>query len=346
MECSLRIFLMGFGVVGQSFARLIEERTTELVRRFGLRPRLVAVADRSGVVMNPRGLETRRLLEVKAEKGSVMGYGEQAAASSGVAEVLEGSDAEVLVEVTPTNIKTGQPGLNHIMTALKNRRHVITANKGPLALALPALLELARFNHVFLRFSGTVGGGTPILNFAKKCLLNDRIIAVRGILNGTTNYILSRMTRERIGFAEALQAAQKAGYAEADPSMDVNGYDTATKLVIMANWVMDLKATLRDVNVTGIRNVTVRDVTDTFEKGQEVKLIASAEDRLIVEPQPVARTDPICVSGVLNAVTFKSQHGGEQTVIGVGAGGKETANAILRDLIEIKQNLFPPQAEW
>jgi len=337
----MRIFLAGFGVVGQSFAAQVDKRTQELVRRFGLRPRIVAVSDRGGVAADPKGLQVKRLLEVKAAKGSVAADRSFGKPGVSAAEALEESDAEVLVEVTPTDIKTGQPGLNHIMTALKNRKHVITANKGPLALALPALLELAQYNHVILRFSGTVGGGTPILDFAKKCLLNDRIVAVRGILNGTTNYILSRMTWEGVDFSTALKAAQKAGYAEADPSMDVDGYDSATKLVIIANWVMDMKVTLRDVSVTGIRNIDLREVKNAYDKGQEMKLIASIDSKLTVEPKPVARTDPLCVSGVLNAVTFKPQHGAEQTLVGPGAGGIETANAILRDLIEIKQALYP-----
>jgi len=241
--------------------------------------------------------------------------------------------------VTPTNIKDGEPALSHIKTAFKSGKHVVTTNKGPLALALPALTELADYNKVYLRFSGTVGAGTPVLDLAKKCLLGDRIISIRGILNGTTNYILTEMDERHITFQLALENAQRLGYAEADPSMDVDGLDAACKLVIMANWIMDKKVTLKNVKIQGIRNVTLQALKEAAKKGCTVKLIGSINDDLKVMPTEISRYDPLCVGGVLNAVTFVSEFAGEETVIGRGAGGMETASAILRDLLDIKQNL-------
>jgi len=254
-------------------------------------------------------------------------------------EAIESVEAEAMVEVTPTNIEDGEPGLSYIKAAFKTGKHVVTTNQGPLALALPALTELADYNNVYLRFSGTVGAGTPVLEFAKKCLQGDRIVAIRGILNGTTNYILSEMDEKHITFQEALEAAQKLGYAEADPTMDVDGYDAAAKLVIMANWIMDKKVTLKDVKIKGIRDVSSQIIEDAAKKGSTIKLIGSIGETLKVEPTQISKHDPLAVDGALNAVTFVSESAGEQTIIGLGAGGMETASAVLRDLLDIKQNI-------
>jgi homoserine dehydrogenase len=222
---------------------------------------------------------------------------------------------------------------------METGKHIITTNKGPLALALPALTDLADYNGVYLRFSGTVGGGTPILDFGRKCLIGDRILSIRGILNGTTNYILTEMSEKGIEFESALMTAQELGYAEKDPSLDIDGFDTACKLVIMANWIMGKKVTLKDVKITGIRHITLRDLIDYAKKDNTIKLIGSIDEGLEVKPRGISKRDPLCVPGGLNAVTFVSEFAGEETIIGRGAGGMETASAILRDLIDIKTNL-------
>jgi homoserine dehydrogenase len=336
----MRLILVGFGVVGQSFAKLLLVREKELIEGFKIHPKIIAVIDSGGASLNLKGLNLKKVLDVKREKGSVCMDEENGVRNVNAAKIIEETDAEVVVEATPTNIVDGEPALTHIKTALRTGKHVVTTNKGPLALAMPALMELAEYNNVLLRFSGCVGGGTPILDFAKKCLLGDKILSFRGILNGTTNYILTRMTYENMSFEEALVEAQKAGYAEADPSMDVDGYDSACKLVILANLILGLRAVLKDVKVEGIRRITLEDVRKALEKGCEIKLIASAkEGELQVSPQLIPRDHPLCVSGVLNAVTFVSQYAGEETVIGRGAGGIETASAILRDLLTIKQDI-------
>jgi homoserine dehydrogenase len=138
----------------------------------------------------------------------------------------------------------------------------------------------------------------------------------------------------------ALKEAQEAGYAEADPSYDIEGIDTACKLVIIANWIMGLKASIRDVRITGIKNVTLRDIEQAEKEGCCVKLIGSIEKGLLVQPQLIPKNHPLCVSGTLNAVTFDIEFLGEITIAGRGAGGMETANAILRDLIDVRRTLL------
>ncbi|MEM3127653.1 MAG: homoserine dehydrogenase [Nitrososphaerales archaeon] len=326
--------LIGFGVVGQNLAKLLLSRNEDLYALYGMKPRLIAVVDSKGSVISTSGLDLQKLLDVKKATGTVAKY--ENGGKKDVEEIIESVDAEVLLELSPTNLKTGEPGMFNITTAIKKGMNVITTNKGPLALALPSLIELAEYNNVMLRFSGTVGGGTPILEFAKRCLKGDRIRSFRGILNGTTNYILTKM-EEGLTFNDALADAKKNGYAEADPSLDVDGYDAAAKLVIMANWVMNMKVTMQDVKFTGIRDVTVSDMKNALKKNNAIKLIASSNKELTVRPIEVAKNDPLCVKGTLNAVTFSLEYSGYQTIIGRGAGGIETASAVLRDLIEIRE---------
>jgi homoserine dehydrogenase len=244
------------------------------------------------------------------------------------------------MELTPTNLKDGEPGLSHIISAMKYGKNVITVNKGPLSVAFSSLIELANFNGISFKFSGTVGGGTPILEFAKRCLKGDRIISFKGILNGTTNYILSKM-EEGLTFNDALNDAQNKGYAEAVPSLDIDGYDAAAKLVIMANWLMGMKVALEDVNRNGISTVKTQEVSEALKKGNAVKLVATCENKkLVVKPIEVSKLDPLCVNGTLNSVTFSLEYAGNQTIIGRGAGGIETASAVLRDMIEIRDNII------
>jgi homoserine dehydrogenase len=331
--------MVGFGVVGQSFAKLLLSRSADLYSEHGIKPRIVACVDNKGSAVAPAGLDLQRLLEAKKTKSTVGAY-DKGKKEFDPVQVIENVEAEVVLECSPTDLSTGEPGTTHIISAMRNGKHVISVNKGPLALAFPSLIELANYNGVMLRFSGTVGGGTPILEFAKRCLKGDRIASFRGILNGTTNYILSKM-EEGMDYESALADSKQKGYAEANPSLDIDGFDAAAKLVIMANWVMGMKVTMKDVKRTGISGVRSANVKKAAEGGNAIKLIATCDSkRLDVAPTEVAKKDPICVNGTLNAVTFSSEHSGQQTIIGRGAGGMETASAILRDLIEIRDTIF------
>jgi homoserine dehydrogenase len=179
-----------------------------------------------------------------------------------------------------------------------------------------------------------------MLEFAKRCLAGDRILAIRGILNGTTNYILTEMSQNHVTFQDALSNAQKLGYAEKEPSMDIDGFDTACKVVILSNWIMNKKITLKDVDRTGIRDVTLQALEEAAKRNSTIKLIGSIEgDKATVKPTEIPLTNPLCVSGVLNAITFSTEYAAEQTLIGRGAGGIETASAVLRDLLDIRRKL-------
>lgn len=332
----MRIILCGLGVVGQSFLKLLLTGSNTLYKNYGIKPRIVACIDSDGIAYSQTGLDIEKILEVKQKYGKVKNYSHE---KIDFDNYIENIDAEVLIELTPTNLITAEPGLSHIISALRTRKNVITVNKGPLALAFPSLLELSEYNNVMLRFSGTVGGGTPVLEFAKHCLKGDKITSFKGILNGTTNYILTKMT-DGMTFEEALNDAKIKGYAEAEPSLDINGDDAAAKLVIMANWIMGYKVTLKDIDKVGISNIKIDEIKSAVNENKAIKLIAKCDKNdLYVKPTLISKNDPIFVNGTLNAVTFESEHSGQQTIIGKGAGGMETASSVLRDLIEIKENI-------
>ena len=333
----MRIILCGFGVVGQSLVKLFGSRAEDLYAKYGLKPRVVAVFDSKGSAVDKSGLDFDKLVKTKKKFGTVKNYANVKNKMTGV-EILKNIEADVLIETTASNYKDAEPGMTHITTAMKKGMHVISVNKGPLALAFPSLMELAIYNQVILKFSGTVGGGTPILDYAKNSLRGERITSFDGILNGTTNYILSNMTTG-LTFEDALKDAKEKGYVEADESLDLDGLDAAAKLVILANWVMGIKVTMPDIDCTGIRKVTTEDIKQAAKKNCAVKLIASCNDKLVVGPKEIPKDDPLCVNGTLNAIAFTSEHSGTQTIIGRGAGGIETASSILRDLLDIREEI-------
>jgi len=333
----MRIILCGFGVVGQSLAKLLESRAEDLYARYGLKPRIIGVFDSKGSAIDVSGLNVTRLIQIKKKYGSVRKYSNTKNNVSGI-QMINELEAEVLIETTASNYKDAEPGMSHIINAMKHGMHVISVNKGPLALAFPSLMELATYNHVIFRFSGTVGGGTPILDYAKNSLKGERIISFDGILNGTTNYILTNMTNG-MSFKDALNDAKKRGYVEADESLDLDGLDAAAKLVILANWIMGMKVTMPEIKCIGIRKIDSDDIRKAAANNSAIKLIASCDNGLIVKPKELPFDNPLCVSGTLNAISFTSEHSGTQTIIGRGAGGIETASSILRDLIDIRNEI-------
>jgi homoserine dehydrogenase len=166
----------------------------------------------------------------------------------------------------------------------------------------------------------------------------ERIVRIRGILNGTTNYILTRMENASLSFEKALAEAQKKGYAEKDPTNDVEGYDTAAKIVIIANWVLKKRYSLRDLDITGITKVSLQSLKQAQASGAKLKLIGRIEESSAsVGPEEVPVSDPTCVPDTLNALTFATEHAGDITVVGPGAGGERTASAIVRDLVSVRQ---------
>ncbi len=335
----MRIILAGFGVVGRSLLEIIGERGGELRRLYGLNPRFVAIVDRGGAAVSEQGLEPLQALQVKKLKKTVAEYPELGRRGLGVEDVLDDVEADIYIDATPTNIIDGEPSYTYLRKALAKKLHVVTVNKGPLALALPALKEIANHRRVILRFSGSVGGGMPVIEFARQCAMGDRVIRVEGILNGTTNYILTRMEEDGLSFEKALREAQEKGFAERDPTLDIKGLDTAAKLVILANEVLGIKSTIQDVKIKGIDEIRLEDVEKAAERGEVIRLLGKVDGGLRVEPTAIRREDPLAVKYAMNAVAFHTENSGRHIITGKGAGGRETATAIIRDLIQIKATI-------
>ena len=279
----MRTILIGLGTIGQSYCQLLENRKDDLLRNYGIDSKIVAVADSKGVAINEKGININDILEIKKKNKSVsdLAIGDKNKSSI---DLINEIDAELLVDATPTNIQDGEPSASLLESAMKTKKNIITANKGPLALAFSSVIEKAEYNNVVLKYSATVGGGTPVLEFGRKCLEADRILEMHAILNGTTNYMLTEMDNRGLSYQEALKEAQELGYAETDPTLDVDGFDAAAKLVIMGNLLLDKELVLNDLKIEGIRDITQKDITKAKDNGDTIKLIASVNDVAKVEP--------------------------------------------------------------
>ncbi|MBS7622069.1 homoserine dehydrogenase [Candidatus Bathyarchaeota archaeon] len=330
----MRLILIGFGNVGKALLRSLIDKRNPL-NRLGLRPRIVAVLDRGGGAVDPDGLDPAELLRTDEREGTVAAAPEVGQFGLSPLTAIKEVEAEIVLELTTTNPDTGEPGISHVEAALRNGRHVITTNKGPPALAMRTLQNLAELNNVEFRFSGTVGGGTPILEFVKQIAKVD-ILSLKAILNGTTNYILTQMYDFEASIEEALKKAQRLGYAEKDPSLDIYGIDSALKLTIISNYALDQEIALNEIHVTGINDVTLEEVRRYKRKGQKLKLVCSIDKEATVSPQPIEASQPICVDGSLNSVQLETRYTGKVTLIGPGAGGYPTASAIINDLLALE----------
>lgn len=337
----MRVFLFGLGVVGKHLLRLISEERRALHDRHGLALRLVGVADSRGRCICPEGLDEQGVLEHKDLGGSVGELPRWGALSTtGTAiDSIRASGADVIIDTSPTNLRDPVPAIERLRVAMAFGCHVVCVNKAPLATAMPALLEVASHNRVHLRYSGTVGAGTPVLAWAERCALGDRILRARAVLNGTTNFILTRMADRAESFEDALAEAVRLGYAETDPSNDIDGYDTAAKIVILANHALGLRVGVEKVHISGIRGIPLEHLAQARQRRRSIKLIGEIDaEGLRVAPIEVPAGSPLDVPGSMNAVTLSLEHTGEISLVGRGAGGRETATAILRDLVEIWQH--------
>src|SRR5438552_4819026 len=251
----IRLSLVGFGVVGQGFAELLMTKHDFLMQHYGVDIALVGVANaRHGFVYRQDGLHIPSLLELAAKKDPLTDYAGITQWDSAL-EGLQATSADILVEVTPTNLRDAEPGMSHIRQALSKGMHVVTANKGPAALAAAELISLARQHGVQFRMESTVMAGTPVISTISEGMAGARVYGMRGILNGTTNYILSAMASGR-DYIEALADAQAQAYAETDPTADVEGYDAVAKTLILAALIFGHALKPEQVIRQGITTIT------------------------------------------------------------------------------------------
>ena len=332
-----KIALIGFGTVGKGLCKILIEKKKELRKKYSYEFEVVSISDfKFGTINNSKGLDLKKVLEDVKSNGKFT----KDLVKWDAITMIKKSKANVICELAFTNLKDGQPAIKHCKTAFKNKKHIVTSNKGPAALAFKELSKLAEKNKVKFMIEGTVMSGTPILNLVDGPLAGNTITSAKGILNGTTNYILTKM-EEGMSYEDALSEAQKLGYAEADPTGDVEGYDARAKVTILANVVMGEKLKINDVACEGITKIKSEDIATAKTQNARWKLIGSVEKKegkviASVKPEMVPLTHPLAgVMGSTNALTFSTDLLGDVTIVGKGAGRIETGFSILTDLLAI-----------
>ncbi len=337
---TVRVALIGFGNVGQGFTEILRDRGGWYADMFDLDIRIVAVTDlQFGTVYNPDGLEPAALLSAVRKTSSFAGLDAEKPAWDALTTIVK-SNADVVAEISFTDLDSGEPATSHVRQALENGKHVITTNKGPIALHFNELHKIAEDNGVHMGYEGTVMSGTPALRLGVDVLRSAGVRKIEGILNGTTNYILTEMTKG-LSYDAALKEAQRLGYAEADPRGDVEGHDAAAKVAILSSVLMGAPLKPDQVDCTGITGLDQEQIQEAQENGQCWKLIGSVEkegEKVIasVQPRRLSMTHPFAaVNGATNAIHYTTDLLGEVTLIGPGAGRLETGLALIIDLISI-----------
>ncbi|EMA48911.1 homoserine dehydrogenase [Halococcus morrhuae DSM 1307] len=312
----MNIAVVGCGAVGRAVC--------ELAGSYG--HRVTAIADSTSAAVDENGLDVTTVLDRKAERGTV---------GSGDREHALASEYDVLVEATPTTLGDAEPGFSHAERALARDAHVVLANKGPVAERYGDLRAAERDSAGTVLFEATVGGAIPILSTIAD-LGSEDVTAVRGVLNGTANFVLSRMSAEGLDYEHVLAEAQDLGVAETDPTFDVEGTDAALKCVILANVLGDGDVTLDDAQVEGITRLTPSALDLASEDGRTVRLVGEVTDgedpTVRVGPRLVPEHGTLAVTGTQNIVQLETRHAGQLNLSGRGAGGRATASAVLADI--------------
>jgi homoserine dehydrogenase len=339
----MKLALIGLGTVNRGLLELLAEKKDILSKEYEFNPLITAISDPVvGSVFSEKGIDVKEILSLLQKENNIRNYSEGIKDWDSEKTIKEGI-ADTIVEATPTDIKTGEPGLSLIKTALKNKKNVVTTNKGPIVLAYRELKDIASKNGVSLRFEGTVLSGTPVLNLVESTLKGVEIKEIRGIMNGTANYILTKM-EIGLSYEEALNRAKKKGIAEEQSDADTKGWDAAAKIVIVANVLMGGDLKIGEVSVKGIDTVSETDIIKALKERKHWKLIATAkktERRIVasVAPEILSDQDPLSkITGSINAINFTTDILGNIMVSGPGAGKKETGYALLSDLLHIHES--------
>ncbi len=345
-----KIGLIGCGTVGQGFLEILLQKEKLLKEEFDFEAKIVAVSDKlKGSLLLPEGVDIVKLLSLLEQGENIGDYLEgksNEAEKMDALQVIEQCDADIIAELTYTDIQTAEPATSHVKKALQTGKHVVTSNKGPAALFYNELKTLAEENNRLFKIEGTVMSGTPVFNLCENAFAGNEIKEIKGILNGTTNFILSKMEEEGMDYEDALQLAQKLGYAEADPTADVEGYDALAKIVILSNVLLGGNIKPSDAAREGITALSKDKILEAKKEGYRYKLIASTRKengRIVasVSPQKLPLSDPLSgIMGANNALSFDLDLLGKVTIQGPGAGKTETGYSILVDILAIHRQIL------
>ncbi len=324
----IRLALVGFGHVGRAFARLILAKEATLRDRYGIEPRVTAILTRHhGWARDDDGLDLRTLVE----------HGELPRRDA--RPLIATLAADVLVEMSTLDARTGQPALDHVRDALRSGMHVVTANKGPLAHAYRELVALAHERDRLLRFEATLADDLPVFNLVRHALPAAEIRNLRGIVNSTTNYVLSAAARGT-SFRSALAQARRLGIAERDPANDLEGWDAAAKATILANALLDVPLRVADVKRTAITPAVAREAASAAKRGRRVRPVVSVTRQgAAFAPATLQPEDPLfAVDGFSMALELETDVAGKLVVSLHDPHVEQTAFALLADLVEVARS--------
>lgn len=335
------IGLIGFGGVGQALIKLLIDKESYLLQQYNLKINVKYIIKSNGGIYNASGINLSEILKVIDENINITCHNEWKD-NLNINDIIDNNDIDTLVELTSTNIETGEPGLTHIRKSLENNINVVTGNKGPILLDYKKLKVLADNNNVELKVGCTTGGALPSINGGIYDIAGSKIQSIEGVLNGTTNYILSKMANDNVDYKEALLEAQKVGIAESDPSLDVLGYDTASKIIILSNVLMNSDLKLEDLKINGIEEVRLDNIEKAKVRGNKIKSIGKVykKDNLVkgyVTPIEIDENHPLyCVDYKNKGIYYKTDTLGDISIIGGASGTMNAAASILRDIILLR----------
>lgn len=340
----LKLALLGFGNAGQAFAALLLDRGAEIREKYGYDIQITAISTGTkGTLVNPEGVDLAKGL-VDIHRCGRFSLETPGICGLDTLEVLESADYDVAVELTPLDVHTGQPALSYIAAALKRGKHVISANKGPLAHGAAWLKMLASENRVHYLHETTVMDGTPIFNLVEETLPLCRVLEIQGILNTTTNFVLEEMAAGR-PYEDAMEEGRRRGFVEADPSLDIDGWDSAAKLTALMNVLMGTDIRPADILRTGIGNITIQDIQRASAQGKVIKLLCHGRFEAGV---PVGTVKPVAleqthsyasIKGTSSVVSLTTDLMGTVTIIEHDPEIEQTGYGIFSDLLRLIRRL-------
>lgn len=335
------IGLIGFGGVGKALVRLLMEKREYILEKYDLEIRIKYILKSDGGLYEAKGIDLAEVIEFIKNNRNIKEHLSWKD-NLNIEDIIKNNDIDTLVELTSTNIETGEPGLTHIKKALENKISVVTGNKGPIILKYSELKKIAKENSVDLKVGCTTGGALPSINGGIYDVAGSEIQFIEGILNGTTNYILSKMTNDDVTYEEALKDAQQCGIAEANPSLDVLGYDTACKIIILSNVLKETNINLNDIEVQGITEVKLEYLRELKKENRKLKLVGKVESlnnevKAYVKLMEIDENHPLYFVDYKNkGIYFKTDTLGDISIIGGASGTMNAAASIVRDLVLVK----------
>lgn len=332
-----KIIITGYGTVAKEFIELLDRKKGDLIEKYHTEFKVVGIIGSIGMIYEPDGLHLSVLHNLPQGSLGISQY-----ASMKDLSVEEPSlKGDILLECTPTNLETGEPALSYMKQAIEAKMDIVSVSKGALVQCLPELLTMARAKGCQIKYSGATAAALPTLDIGEFSLAGSNIQSIQGILNGTSNFILTSMSEGNITFEEALQQAQEKGIAERNPNLDIKGLDSACKILLLANGLFHTNLTLEDITIEGIEKITKADMQRAKINGCEWKLIASAKKQggklsLQVKPEILPPENPLIhVKGTNKGILFETEEMGTICCVGGASHPKGAAAAALKDVINL-----------